>query len=273
MSGELSDLQPRLDFTLQVAARAAELAHGYYLQFDSLTIEKKGHQDLVSNGDREVEQLIRSAIEASYPDDGIVGEEFDNKPSTNGVHWVIDPIDGTASFVRGRPGWCVVIACVHDHETVLGVIVDPVASETFHTIKNAGAFVNGKPIRVSGSTTLGDGAVAVGYCSRAPAELAVKVVEKLLVEQKGMIYQNGSGALMLSYLACGRLIGYTEYHMHAWDCMAALLLVKEAGGLVQPITADAVLQHGRRVVAACPGVYDQVVELSDAAYGGAPPAP
>lgn len=262
-----NDLEMRLQFTLQTAKLAAELAHGYYQQFDSLTIEKKGHQDLVSNGDREVELLIRDAIAEHYPDDGIVGEEFENKPSNSGLYWVIDPIDGTASFVRGRPGWCVVIACVQDDEAILGVVIDPVAAETFHAIKDGGAFLNGNPIKTSSSTSLGDGSVGTGYSSRAPSAYAVSIVQTLLVEENGIFYQNGSGALMLSYVACGRLIGYTESHMYPWDCMAAMLFIGEAGGIVQPTdNGTCMLTDGGRVVAACPGVYDRLAALSNAVF-------
>jgi myo-inositol-1(or 4)-monophosphatase len=261
------DLEARLQFALQTAARAAALAYDYYRQFDSLTIEKKGHQDLVSNGDREVEQLVRDAIISSYPEDGIVGEEFENKPSQSGMYWVIDPIDGTASFVRGRPGWCVVIGCVQDDEAVVGVIADPVTSETFHAVKNGGAFLNGKPVKTSQSDSLGDGAVGTGYSSRAPAAFATTVIHKLLAEENGMLYQNGSGALMLSYVACGRLVGYTESHMYPWDCMAAMLLIKEAGGTVQPHCDDTpLLSGGGRVVAACPGVFDRLAALSNSVF-------
>ncbi len=262
-----SELETRLQFTLQTAKRAAELAYGYYQQFDSLNIEKKGHQDLVSNGDREVELLVRDAIAKRYPDDGIVGEEFENKPAKSGLHWVIDPIDGTASFVRGRPGWCVVIACVQNDKAILGVVVDPVAAETFHAVKGSGAFLNGKPIKTSASMSLGDGSVGTGYSSRAPSAYAVSIVQKLLVEENGIFYQNGSGALMLSYVACGRLIGYTESHMYPWDCMAAMLFIEEAGGIVQPTdNGTCMLTDGGRVVAACPGVFERLAALSNAVF-------
>ena len=114
--------QKRLDFTVDLARRACELGMTFFREIDKLTIESKGHQDLVSNGDREVELFVRAAILAEYPEDGIVGEEHAPTTGTSGYIWVIDPIDGTANFVRGIPAWTVVIACTRDGVTALGVI-------------------------------------------------------------------------------------------------------------------------------------------------------
>ncbi|MEM7258137.1 MAG: inositol monophosphatase family protein, partial [Pseudomonadota bacterium] len=243
-----------------------ELAGHYYRRFDALNIESKGHQDLVSNADREVELLLRQAIEAEYPDDGIVGEEFDNLASTSGFTWVIDPIDGTASFVRGRPGWCVVLACVENGVTTVGVVVDPVAGEVFHAQRGVGAWLNNKPIRTSSSITLGEGAVGTGFSARVSPDYVIAAIQRLLAEHGGMLYQNGSGALMLVYVACGRLLGFIEYHMHAWDCLAALLIIEEAGGIVKPVDINDALFNGAQVVAGCPGVFDDLYKLSELSY-------
>ncbi len=262
----MSTYENRLQFALDAVTTAAALAKDRYEQFDALTIESKGHQDLVSNADREVEFSLRNAIKAHYPEDGIVGEEFENVSSGSDFTWVIDPIDGTASFVRGRPGWCVVLACVENGTTVLGVVIDPVAGETFRSVRGSGVWLNDRPVRTSGSTSLGDGAVGTGYSARVSADYVVNIIQQLLVEHGGMLYQNGSGALMLSYVACGRLVGYTEYHMHAWDCLAALLFIEEAGGRVYPVDKDRVLAHGTRVIASCPGVFEALQQLSKKAF-------
>jgi myo-inositol-1(or 4)-monophosphatase len=262
----MSDIEQRLQLALETVQMAAQIAKSHYDAFDALQIESKGHQDLVSNADREVERVIRESLAAQFPDDGVVGEEYDNIASSSGYTWVIDPIDGTASFVRGRPGWCVVLACVDDSATLLGVVADPVTAETFHAVRGEGAWLNNRPIRVSGSRSLGDGAIGTGYSARVSGEFVLSVLRSLLIEHGGMLYQNGSGALMLSYVACGRLIGYTEYHMHAWDCMAAMLIVEEAGGNVNPLQAAQVLEQGTEVIAACPGVYDALLSLSQRAF-------
>lgn len=263
----MSEIDKRMQVALRVSTAAAKIARSHFKKIETLTIEKKGQQDFVSNADREVEQIIRKSLLDEFSDDGIVGEEFENTPATSGYTWVIDPIDGTASFVVGRPGWCVVLACVKDGQTLLGVVVDPIAGETFRAMRGQGAFLNDRPIQPSTSKSLGEGSVGTGYCNRFPAELVLTLLGRLLKEDHGVFYQNASGALMLVYVACGRLIGYTEAHMNPWDCMAALLIIEEAGGIVQEQNQQRMLELGERVVTACPGVYHRLAELSDDAYG------
>jgi len=261
------DLEVRRQAALAAASRGAQLAMTHFKSVESLIIEQKSHQDLVSNADRDVEKLIRDELVSSFPDDGIIGEEFENKPSKSGFSWVIDPIDGTASFVRGRPGWCVVIAGVYNNSTVVAVVHDVVADEVFEAVRGGGARLNTREIRPSASVSLGDGAVGIGFSNRFPARLCLHLMERLVVQHHGVFYQNGSGALMLAYVASGRLIGYAEPHMNAWDCLAALLIIEEAGGVVQPYDQTRMLALGERVVAACPGVYDQLWQLTDEVYG------
>ena len=263
----MSTIEERLDIALKVGAQAAQIALQHFHSVSTLTIENKGQQDFVSNADREVEQYLRRHLSDAFPTDGIIGEEFDNTVSTSGYTWVLDPIDGTASFIVGRPGWCVVLACVHESRAVLGVVIDPVARETYRAVRGQGAWLNDEPINPSSSRSLNNGSVGTGYSNKFPADLVLHLLKRLLIEENGIFYQNASGALMLVYVACGRLIGYTEAHMYAWDCMAALLIIEEAGGVVQQHDQKRMLEHGERVVAACPGVFDKLAALSDDAYG------
>ena len=261
------DFEARQQVALEVASLGARLAMKHFKAIDTLIIEQKGLQDLVSNADRDVEKLIREELGKRFPDDGIIGEEYENKPSGSGFTWVIDPIDGTASFVRGRPGWCVVIAGVFNNSSVVAVVHDAVTNEVFDALQGGGARLNARPISPSMSQSLADGAVGVGFSNRFPPQLCLQFMERLVVDHQGVYYQNGSGALMLAYVASGRLIAYAEPHMNPWDCLAALLIIEEAGGRVQPFDQIKMLAHGERVVAACPGVYDQLVQLTDDVYG------
>jgi len=137
----------RLATARAIATAAGDMAQTYFAAFDSLTIQKKGHQDLVSEADRNVETLVRARIAAAFPDDAVIGEEQAVTPGSSGFAWVIDPIDGTANFVRGIPAWCVVLAVVRDGQTVAGVIHDPLHGETCHAIAGRGAFCNDAPHR------------------------------------------------------------------------------------------------------------------------------
>lgn len=259
-------LAGRLEFAIELARRAGDFAKAHFEAFDSLVIESKGHQDLVSNADKDTETLVRAAIEERFPDDGIVGEEFGRKHGTSGFDWVIDPIDGTANFVRGIPQWCVAIAVAENGEAVIGVINEPSSGELFHASKGGGAFCNGNPMRASQASGIGEGSVGTGFSGRVHATNIVKVVDRI-VSDGGVFFRNASGALMLAYVAGGRLLGYVEEHMNSWDCVAGLLMIQEAGGhIVKPDPATS-LDHGTVVIAGGPNVFASIKEIADDCFG------
>jgi myo-inositol-1(or 4)-monophosphatase len=244
-------------FAVELARRAGELGLNYFRRFDALKIESKGHQDLVSEADREVENFIRKELAARYGRDDVIGEEHAPTLGSSGYSWVIDPIDGTANFVRGIPAWTVVIACAYKGMTIAGVIHDPSTGETFHGCRGGGAFLDGEPIKVSSSTSLRDGSVGTGFSNRREPRNIVKVIDRL-VEEGGVFFRNASGALMLAYVASGRLLAYVEEHMNAWDCLAGLMLVEEAGGAIVPPDPKTAVMQGSVVLASCKGVFEDV---------------
>lgn len=258
-------IRSRHEFASAIVKSAASVALAFFQERESLAVEAKGLQDWVSNADKSVEDKLRSDLARAYPDDAVVGEEHGKSTGTSGFVWVIDPIDGTTNFVNGTPGWCVVLACVFGDQTVSCVICDPVAKESYAAIRGGGAMLNGKSIRASAALALSQGTVGVGHSARVTAESTLALLTDLLHRQ-GMFRRGGSGALDLAYVAAGRLLGYAEPHMNAWDCLAAILLIEEAGGEVQFFDMDTMLAQGGRVVAACPGVFEQLVGMTDAAY-------
>ncbi len=258
----------RLDFACALAEKAGLLALDYFRRLDTLTITAKGHQDMVSEADRDVETLVRDEIAKAYPEDGILGEEHGRIQGTSGYTWVIDPIDGTANFVTSIPQWCVIIACVHDGKTVVGVIHDPCSGETFKASLGGGAFVNDKPIAASATTSLSVGSVGVGFNGRTAASDAINCISAL-IDKGGVFFRNASGGLMLAYAASGRLIGYLEAHMNAWDCLAGLLIAKEAGNGVAPFDVDDALHNGARIIVGAPGVFDELNAIAAEAFAPA----
>lgn len=260
------DVTTRLNGARTICASAGETALAYFNALESLNIEAKGHQDMVSQADREVEDQIRADLTRLFPRDSIVGEERAPVAGDSGFTWVIDPIDGTANFVAGIPAWCVVLACVWQDKTVLGVIHDPVHNETFFARTGGGAFCNDRAIHVSTTPGIGQGSVSVGFSNRAGRTTVARVVEEI-VQRGGVFYRNASGALSLAYVAAGRLIGYLEEHMNAWDCLAGQLLVAEAGGRVEDQSADAMVADGGRVIVGAPAVFDDLVEISSVTFG------
>jgi myo-inositol-1(or 4)-monophosphatase len=258
-------MQSRLAAAKDIAREAGALGAKYFQDISTLDIKSKGTQDLVSNADLEVELLVRDRILAAFPDDGIVGEEHAPVATTSGWTWVIDPIDGTANFVRGIPQWCVILAVVFDDKTRIGVIFEPSTGEMFWTGEGMGAFVGDRKMAVAKSEGLDDGSVGVGMNGRTPTLMVVSLVTAL-AERGGIFFRNASGGLMLAYVAAGRLIGYTEPHMNAWDCLAGQLLIAESGGRVEDQSADDLLANGGRVIAGSPDIYDELLAISEAAF-------
>ncbi len=250
---------------VEIAKRAGELGLDYFRKLDSLDVEKKGHQDFVSQADRDVETLTRKLLSAAFQEDALVGEEHAPKQGSSGFTWVIDPIDGTTNFVNGIPAWTVVIAGVESARTVIGVIHDPCHAETFVAVRGEGATLNEKTMALSGGNSLRDGSIGVGFSNRVSPDGAGRLVNAILSEG-GVFHRNASGALSLAYVAAGRLLGYSEEHMNAWDCLAGQLLVEEAGGCVEAQDADQMIEIGGRVVVAAPDVFADLVRLSDSAF-------
>lgn len=194
-----------------------------------------------------------------------MGEEHGRTPGTSGFDWVIDPIDGTTNFVNGIPVWTVVFAGVAHGRTKVGVIHDPNVHETFAAARDGGATLNGAPMQVASGVALNSGTVAVGYSNRIEARHVVPIVADLIA-RGAMFHRNASGALSLAFVAAGRLLGYVEQHMNAWDCLAGQLMIAEAGGCVEDQDAGAMIRQGGRVIAGTPDVFDPLREIAERAW-------
>lgn len=244
---------------------AGSVARDYFAKRATLLVDQKGAQDWVSEADRRVETYIREQIESAWPEDGIVGEEHAPKAGSSGFDWVIDPIDGTTNFINGIPTWTVVLAGVMNGRTEIGVIHDPMSNEMFVARRGGGARLNGEPMQVAAGTPLNAGTVAVGYSNRVTADRIVPIVAAV-IERGAMFHRNASGALSLAYVADGRLLGYIEEHMNAWDCLAGQLLVSEAGGVIEDVDVQEMIQEGGRVVVGTPDVFAALHEIAEHAW-------
>ncbi|HEV7305459.1 inositol monophosphatase family protein [Ensifer sp.] len=264
MTSEVPGLDARFALAKSMAEEAGQLAYDYFLKRETLVIEtKRDAHDVVSIADRNVETLIRDRIAAAFPDDGVLGEEHGLVAGTSGFTWVLDPIDGTTPFVNGMPNWCVSIAAVYAERPVIGVIHAPCHQETYAAAEGRGATLNGQPLRLDGSRTIRNAVTGLGSNDQVkPAEMGA-IVERLLAAG-GNFMRNGSGALMIAYVAAGRLVGYYEPYMHAWDCLGGYCLVTEAGGWTLPFPArgDA-LTDWAPVVAAAPGAVDDLLKVAE----------
>lgn len=263
MTAQDPGLDKRFALAKTVAREAGATALDYFNRRETLVIEtKRDLQDVVSIADRNVETLIRQRVEALFPEDGFLGEEFGHTQGTSGYTWVVDPIDGTAPFVNGMPNWCVSIAVLHDNAPVVGVIDAPCHGELYAAASGGGATLNDRTLTLDPSRTIRNSITGIGANSYVTPERVGDIVIQLM-HAGGNFMRNGSGALMLAYVAAGRLVGYYEPYMHAWDCLAGYCLVREAGGWHHPFpTQGEGLTRGAPVVAAGPGARADLEKLA-----------
>ena len=255
------DLVGRFEFGSALIADAGALALSYWERLDTLTVEHKGTQDVVSEADVEVERLIRSRLAERVPEDAVFGEES-GRSDVEGARdiWVVDPIDGTQPFLSDLSSWCVSIGHARDGVLQMGFLTAPARDEVFVGRVGHGATLNGKPIGVSRSTRLDDGLLSIGMSPRIGADEIVPMFDALL-RQGVVYYREGSGALSLAYVAAGRLIGYIEAHLNSWDGAAGVALVQAAGGRVNAwFTMDALLTGGP-IAAAPPALFPALEAL------------
>lgn len=248
------------DLNLRFAAAAAmcresgKLALDYYRRRSEISIESKGLQDLVSIADRAAEDLIVRRLSQLFPDDGFLGEEGGRRGG-QGALWVIDPIDGTANFLRGIPFWCVSLALVVNNDAVLGFIYDPNADELFAAQQGKGASCNGRKMKVSSCADPKRARMSLGFSYRRDPKFHVAGINNLL--QAGIEYSRlASGALGMAYVADGRFEGYWEKHINSWDVLAGLVLVREAGGWTNDFLANDGLTKGNEILAATPALVE-----------------
>jgi myo-inositol-1(or 4)-monophosphatase len=211
----------------------------------------KGPQDFLTETDGAVEAYIRSRIALAFPEDGFLGEETGGTPGAQA--WVVDPIDGTANFARSIPHFCISIAFVAEGEVQLGAIVNPALDEVYFARLGAGATRNDQPIHVADTTDIRATSFELGWSQREPLARYINALTALF-EAGSNVRRAASGAMGLAYVADGRSDGYAELHMNSWDCLAGLLLVREAGGVTGPFLSNGGLTAGGAVLASAPGV-------------------
>ena len=254
MEQQQTDLLSRLTLAEEVARSGGAMALNYFNQRETLVVETKYDlQDVVSIADRDVEQLIAARIREAFPEDGFLGEEYGFQPGSTAYTWVVDPIDGTSPFLNGMPNWCVSVAVLHEGVPVIGVIFAPYYQECYVAAQGKGATLNGRKLQVDATRTLQNHVTGFGANSYVSPEKVGEILASLLAEG-GNFIRIGSGALMLAWVAAGRVVGYYEPYMHAWDCLAGYCLVKEAGGWCHPFNTEGErLNKGAQVLAVAPG--------------------
>lgn len=287
MSGaqEQTETQPQTEIETQLAAvvaRATVIAReaGARLkEFFAAGVETeyKGDVDLVTVADRTVEKLIRTRLGEAFPEHGIYGEEGTRERLEGEYRWYVDPLDGTTNFAHGFPQFCVSMGLEHrpkgtapdaDGTLVGAVIYDPMRDELFTAERGGGAWLNGRPIRVSRTPVLAESLVATGFPSRKRhASPNIHFYHEFTLRSHG-VRRAGSAALDLAYVASGRMEAFWEFNLNPWDTAAGILLVTEAGGKVTGFTGEHYKLDSREILASNGLIHEELVGMFEALFAG-----
>jgi histidinol-phosphatase len=226
-----ADWRARYELAVDAAERAAHLAMGYFPEDGAefaAKVEWKENRTPVSVADREAEALLRDALLGAFPDDAYLGEESGEKPGSTGFRWIVDPIDGTRSFVRGIPLWATLVGLEHRGEQVAGVAVVPALRQTYRALRGDGAYRGTRRLRVSEVASLDEAMLfysSMSWFLRAGAEGRFLELSRRTQRQRGfgdfygfVLVAQGSGEIMV------------EHGVHPWDVAATKVIIEEAGG-------------------------------------------
>jgi histidinol-phosphatase len=221
-----SQWRSRYDLAVEAAQQAGELARGFYET--TLQVQKKADLSPVTIADQQAEQLIRRMVAQHFPNDGFLGEEYGDQPGTSGFRWVIDPIDGTRSFVRHIPIWATLIGLEYGGEQIGGVAHLPLFGQTYRALRGAGAFCNERRIRVSEVGRLSEALMC--YSSLRWFQKAGRTatfLELVAATERQRGFGDFYGFVLVAEGACDLML---EHGVHAWDVAALKAIVEEAGG-------------------------------------------
>jgi myo-inositol-1(or 4)-monophosphatase len=222
--------------------------------FDRTRMESKhGFNNLVSYVDKEAEQKLVDELKKLLPQAGFLAEEGTTPVAHSGYRWIIDPLDGTTNFMHNLPPYAVSVALADGDRLLLGVVYEIGRDECFHALLHHGAFCNNRSIKVSPINRLSESLLATGFPYSQPdkQDAYLDIIKKFLDNTHG-IRRFGSASVDLAYVACGRIEGFFEYNLNAWDVAAGALIVMEAGGTVTDFSGKENYLHGGELIAAGP---------------------
>lgn len=254
----------RLHLACRLAGEVGREAEAFRRSADpaTLAVSTKSLQDFVSAADRRAEETIRSELARVFPEDGFLGEETGGDTSAAGF-WVVDPIDGTANYIRGLRHWGVSIAFVSGGAVRLGCVYDATSDGVYSAIAGRGAFCDGRPVRASTLSDPRRALAIVGYSRRTAFEAHQALLRRL--HDLGMEYRRlGSAAVGLVQVADGIADLYWEAHLNGWDMLAGALIAAEAGADILMPTLDRAIVEGGPVAACAPGLWEDLGFLREA---------
>lgn len=256
-------MHPFVNTAIKAARSAGKIIMQAQDKLESLRVNEKNKNDLVTDADIASEQEILEILQGAYPDHAIIAEESGHHPGAEDAEytWIIDPIDGTMNFSHGFPYFCISIACLHKGRVEHGVVYNPNTDDLFTATRGQGAQKNSRKIRVSQRHKLASAMIASGLPATAEhLRHDYLVIQNYLGDHCASTRRNGAAALDLAHVASGQLDGFWEMSLKPWDVAAGSLLVKEAGGMVSDFKGkDDYLKTGH-VISANPKLFKQMLE-------------
>lgn len=244
----MNTISANLNIMIKASEKASKILIRDFGELENLQVSRKGPKDFVTNSDLKVEKIIIELLKKARPNFSIISEESGvekNKDDDN--TWIIDPIDGTINFLHGIPHFAISIALKSKNEIISGVIFDPIKNEMFYAEKNNGAFFNNQRVRVSKKNDLNDCLFSTGEKNKIISGISIR--------------KTGCAALDMAYVASGRYDGYFQDNLNLWDIAAGMILIREAGGIINEI--DLAVLNNIKVIASSTDIHSKLLKKID----------
>jgi myo-inositol-1(or 4)-monophosphatase len=253
-------MHPYVNTAVRAARKAGEIIVRGLARFEGVETATKGLNDFVTNIDRNAEAEIIGILKTAYPHHAFLAEESGASGNSD-TTWIIDPLDGTTNFMHGFPQFAVSIACQVRDRIEHAVVYDPMRQEIFTASKGSGAYLDNRRLRVSKQRTLQGSLIATGFPYRENLHYLdpYMAMLKTVMQTAAGVRRPGAAALDLAYVAAGRVDGFWEIGLKAWDTAAGTLLIREAGGLVGTLDGGEYRQNGN-IIAGNPRVFMGLIE-------------
>jgi myo-inositol-1(or 4)-monophosphatase len=241
----MNSISANLNIMIKASEKASKILIRDFGEIEKLQVSKKGPSDFVTNSDLKAEKIIIEELKKARPNFSIVSEEngIENNKDKNNT-WIIDPIDGTINFLHGVPHFAISIALKSNDEIISGLIFDPIKDEMFYAEKDKGAFFNNQRIRVSKKNEINDCLFVTGGKIKKEPDLPYR--------------KSGCASLDMAYVAAGRYDGYFQHDLNLWDIAAGIILVEEAGGVLNKI--DLLVNKKIKIIASSTDINSKLLD-------------
>lgn len=257
------DLQNVTEFMIEVAHGAGELVMEYYQKPELKFSTKSNPNDNVTEADLASEKYILEKLQERFPLFNVFAEESGEQKTESEYTWIIDPIDGTANFLHGLDYFAINIALQHNQEIVAGVTYSPVFNKTYHAYQGGGAFLNNQKISVSQTPNVAQSILATGFPYERKGQMYEQTKKFIInaADNCKSIRRFGSAALDLALVAEGKLAGFFEYGLKAYDIASGVILIQEAGGQINNADGNPINLHGQNIIASNGIIQQELIQV------------